>query len=426
LRSTAIGKNRAPRFIGEVPIASRFLSAKKRFNRFNAFFFCSTTVVKVLFATGRSYLPHLVGGAALSVHTLLGMLIEHGHSCEAVTGLFRGWRRKAMRGLQFLSLGRRYSLRDRRNGYPCYRTSRRLVPALAEQRIAAFKPDILITQLESANEIARIALDSGVPTVLNVHDADFDKWTWPAPHPRLRLVSCSRYIAQRLRERLGFESAVIHPFIRRADYQVDERVPEFVTLINPVPEKGLELALEIASLLPARRFLFVETWPLGRHGRPGLLRRLDAFSNVTFVPWSLNMKSIYVRTAVILMPSQCEEGFGRVILEAQMNGIPVLGRAIGAIPEVLASSGTLFPADAPARAWADEIERMLTDDAWCVTRSAAACVNAARKEFDVDGQLESFLALAADLGSYKVPKAPPPENQPAETASAVGFSRAAK
>lgn len=356
--------------------------------------------MKVLFATGRPYLPHRVGGAALSVHTLLGMLIEQGHSCEAVAGLFRGWRRKAMRGLQFLSLGRTCSLRDRRNGYPCYRTSQRLIARLTRQRIAVFHPDIVITQFEAAHEIARVAFDSRVPTILNVHDVEFDKLTWPAAHPYLRLVSCSRYVAERLRQRLGFESTVIYPFIRTADYVAKGRAPRFITLINPVAQKGLDLALEIAALLPDRRFLFVESWPLGKRGRRQLLRRLNSFPNVSFAPWTLDMRTIYSKTAVLLMPSQCEEGFGRVMLEAQINGIPTLGRAIGAIPEALGNSGTLLSVDAPARAWADAIEQLLSDEALYAARSAAARTNTARKEFDASRQLENFLALAADLGSY--------------------------
>ena len=346
-------------------------------------------------------MPHCIGGAALSIHTLLHLLIQNGHSSEAVAGLRRGWRRKVMRGLQFVSLARRYALRDDRNGYRCYRTSPRLIAALTRQRITAFKPDLLLTQLEGAREITAVALESGVPTLLFVRDAEFAKWHWPAGHSRLRLVSSSRYVASRLREELGFESTVIHPFIRRADYEVDHRTGEFVTLINPVPEKGLELALEIAALLPGRRFLFVESWPLGRTGRRELLRRLTALPNVTFAPWTLDMKKTYSRTAVILMPSLWEEGFGRVMLEAQINGIPVLGRATGAIPEVLGTSAALLPMDAPARAWADEIERLLSDESFYARRSAAGRANAARKQFDIKSQLESFLALAADLGAYK-------------------------
>ena len=357
--------------------------------------------VKILFATGRPYLPHRIGGAAVSVHTLLESLMETGHSCEAVAGLFRGWRRKVMRGFQFISLGQRYYLRDKRNGYPCYRTSRRLIAALTRQRIAAFQPDVLVTQLNGAGQITSVAFDSGVPTILNVQDVEFDQWSWPSAHPTLRLVSCSRYVASRLREELGFESTVIYPFIRRTDYQVDRRAPEFVTLINPVAIKGLELALEIAALLPGRRFLFVESWPLGRQGRRQLLQRLRSYPNVTFAPWTLDMKRTYARTALLLMPSQWEEGFGRVMLEAQMNGIPVLGRAVGAIPEVLLTSGTLLSMDAAPRAWADEIERLLADDSVRAAKAAAARANAGRREFDLKYQLDRFLALAAELASEK-------------------------
>jgi glycosyltransferase involved in cell wall biosynthesis len=35
------------------------------------------------------------------------------------------------------------------------------------------------------------------------------------------------------------------------------------------------------------------------------------------------------RRAVLILPSQWEKAFARVILEAQANGIPVLGRNVG-------------------------------------------------------------------------------------------------
>jgi glycosyltransferase involved in cell wall biosynthesis len=97
-----------------------------------------------------------------------------------------------------------------------------------------------------------------------------------------------------------------------------------------------------------------------------------------------------------MVPSQWEEAFGRIALEAQVSGIPVVGRDIGGLSEVLQASGTLLPADAEPRAWAEEIERLLTDSSLYAARSTAARANVARPEFDPKRQLERFLSLVSN------------------------------
>jgi hypothetical protein len=51
-----------------------------------------------------------------------------------------------------------------------------------------------------------------------------------------------------------------------------------------------------------------------------------------------------------MVPST-DEAFGRVIVEAQVNGIPVVARRTGGIPEALGDAGVLLPPDAPGAAW---------------------------------------------------------------------------
>jgi glycosyltransferase involved in cell wall biosynthesis len=353
--------------------------------------------MRFLFASGRAHLPEQVGGATRSAHTLLELLIAAGHDCDAIVGLTPGWRRHLVRGLRLFSAGKRFYLCDKKNGYLSYRTYGRFIARLTQQRICACRPDVVITQIDRAHAIAGVALDQGIPTLLYVHDVNFHRRHWPQPHPRLKFVSCSNFVAVRLRERLGFESTVIYPPIRLADYMAARRDPRFITLINPVPEKGLELALEIAALLPKRRFLFVESWPLKNQAQRALVERLRSFPNVTLMPATLNTAGLYSTTAVLIVPSQWEEGFARVTLEAQVNGIPVLGREVGGVREVLDASGTLLAPDASAQAWADAIEQLLTDDALYAVRSTEARANAARVEFNVDRLVEQFLSLAQEM-----------------------------
>lgn len=351
--------------------------------------------MRFLFATGQPHMPYQVSGAARSVHTLLSLLSEHGHQCEAAVALQRGWRRHVLQGMLFLSARRRLALSDRQNVYQTHRTLRRRIAALAERRLEAFHPDVVMTQLDRGHEITELALRRGLLVTLTVHDAVLDRGIWPAPHPRLKFIANSQFIASRVRDQLGIESTVIYPVIRLESYKVSARVPEFITFINPVPEKGVELALEIAALVPQRRFLFVESWPLGDKARRRLREGLKRCANVTFRRWTQDMKTVYSRTALLILPSQWEEPFARVILEAQINGIPVLARNVGGVSEALGDSGLLIPREATARGWADEIQRLLSNHSYYLQRSASASANAARPEFDAKHQMERFLSLVA-------------------------------
>jgi glycosyltransferase involved in cell wall biosynthesis len=341
-------------------------------------------------------MPYQVSGAARSLHTLLSMLCEHGHECEAVAGLQRGWRRRLLHAMLFLTARRCLALSDRQNVYQTHRTLRRRIAALTARRLEAFRPDVVMTQLDRGREIAELALRRGLLVTLSVHDAVLNRAIWPRPHPRLKFITNSEFVASRVRDQLGLESTVIYPVIRLESYKVSSRVPEFITFVNPVPEKGVELALEIAALVPNHRFLFVESWPLGDTARRRLREGLKQLANVTFAGWTHDMRTVYSRTALLIVPSQWEEAFARVALEAQVSGIPVVARDIGGIGEVLRDSGILLPQNAAAEAWAQTIERLLSDQSFYAACSAAASINASRPEFNPFHQVDRFLAIATE------------------------------
>lgn len=106
--------------------------------------------MRFLFATAWPLLPEQVGGAARSAHTLLTLLVQRGHGCEAVAALRRGKRRRILRGLHFLTRGHCLGLSDSRNGYRTYRTIATAVPELAARRLTKFKPDVVITHYATA------------------------------------------------------------------------------------------------------------------------------------------------------------------------------------------------------------------------------------------------------------------------------------
>jgi glycosyltransferase involved in cell wall biosynthesis len=80
-------------------------------------------------------------------------------------------------------------------------------------------------------------------------------------------------------------------------------------------------------------------------------------------PWTADVFPYYAAMDVLALPSVGRETFGRVLVEAQACGVPVLGSRNGGIPETLEDGVTgllLPPGDAPA--WEAAILRLAEDD----------------------------------------------------------------
>ena len=98
----------------------------------------------------------------------------------------------------------------------------------------------------------------------------------------------------------------------------------------------------------------------------------------------------------LVLPSHAE-GFPNVVLEAMASGLPVIGTAVGAVPEIIGSerTGLIVPAK-DVRALADAMRRLALDREWADllgSRGAAAVLN-----FSVSKTTDLMLDLAIHLG----------------------------
>lgn len=110
---------------------------------------------------------------------------------------------------------------------------------------------------------------------------------------------------------------VIRPIMHRDKIYIPEEFhPEYITLINANENKGVHQFLELARRMPDRKFLGVLPYY-------GELRVPSAPSNVEWIPFDDDIRNVLRKTRILLMPSQ-SESFGRVAVEAMVNGIPVL------------------------------------------------------------------------------------------------------
>lgn len=132
-----------------------------------------------------------------------------------------------------------------------------------------------------------------------------------------------------------------------------DRSKQHVLFFNPIREKGVDLALEIARELPDMQFAFVEGWwpPEDTSGWP---------SNVHFHPRTAHPGRLYDQAHTVLVPSTVEDASPRVLLEATVHRCPGLGSPRGGIPEYL-SQWQVLPS-AP-HVWAERISTIAEDPA---------------------------------------------------------------
>ena len=345
--------------------------------------------MEIALVSGNPHLPQLVGGVEVNTHELAGELMRRGHRVWVVAKLslrnFFGLRRAAA-GL-VCGGGERP---DCGLGYPVYRSRWPAAPP-SELR----PPVIALIQNGDMLRLAEGFAGAGIASVAYLHGLGFETWrdagANAASLPFRGYIANSHFTAGRFRAAYGIDPVVIPPLFRRERY-VTEVDPRLVTFVNPVTEKGVDLALAIAERCPEIPFCFVRGWPLGITAAARLRRRLRRLGNVSLCGPVSDMRTIYRHTRILLVPSQWEaETWGRVVTEAQFSGIPVVASDRGGLPEAVGPGGVVLRHDTAAEVWAGSVRGLYCDAEQHRALSRAALQHAARPAIDPDCQLPLLL-----------------------------------
>jgi glycosyltransferase involved in cell wall biosynthesis len=268
----------------------------------------------------------------------------------------------------------------------------------AAEDINRIKPDIVMGYGgPNLVGLRHLAKSYGAKTIFNLHNASYGAEKVAAFDAIDVIVTPSDALKDLYEDRFGFENIHVVPNrVRRVlpksslkrKFLLDRREKGFVTIVNPTILKGgaifLQIANQCAVPLPQLTFLAVES----RGSRAAIEKDINGankLNNIWWVQRQKNIKNLYERVSVLLVPSVYFEAAGRVVIEAQMAGIPVLATNNGGLPETLNGAGKLFPIPesvikdfqtvptaSEVSEWVSELMKLSTDNEYYVKKCKLA------------------------------------------------------
>jgi glycosyltransferase involved in cell wall biosynthesis len=288
--------------------------------------------------------------------------------------------------------------------------------ALANVSLASSgTPDIFLTYGSSEAEVRRrsILQQAGTSVVFSAHHTAYR-------HPRAfegvdAIVACSRFVADYYHFTHGVDPTPLPVPIYMDDVVSRRSQPTFFTFVNPELRKGvaffLRLVSECSLRWPELPFLVLEGRGSGQLvAKVAELLNLDilAMKNLHLAVNNSVASSIYAVTKVLLVPSLFEAA-GRVAVEAELNGLPVIASDREGLPETVGAGGFILPVAADVDSsegrrataqWTDLIGRFHTDPAFYQqARCSALSAALGHASGEVERQRIAYFSAVAGKGA---------------------------
>jgi hypothetical protein len=232
--------------------------------------------------------------------------------------------------------------------------------------------DVVLAQLASRHHAMRMAARFDRPFVQYVQIGNIPRRS-SFGKPALTLF-CSD--AVRRQHPWLSPALVLHPPIAENDYLTSPG--DAVTLINLNELKGGDLFFMLAEHLLDRRFLGVRGW--GTQLVPD-----EPPPNVTIMGSQPDVRQVYSRTRVLIMPSRYES-YGRVALEAAVSGIPTIAHPSAGAREALGDAA-LWADRNDLDAWIAHLKHLEDPDFY---RHRSELARARFDALDPSGELDAF------------------------------------
>lgn len=259
-----------------------------------------------------------------------------------------------------------------------------------EEKILEFKPDIIITQLMWSDIALKLAKKYFIPSIMRVCKVPIEiSLAKNSEYAPTAIISTSRFVKDYVLKNWRRESTIINPLVQIENYLINKKdfspfKNELIFMFNPLERKGGLVFREIAKQLPSLKFGTVLGWsslkdkPDSNTFSKEYIKRItesegsvfdgslpeyvniEDCSNIKVFPPEDDPKKIYKKIKILLVPSQWEEAFGRVAIEAMANGIPVVASNVAGLRDSVGDGGILIEKD-DINKWVETIQRLFSD-----------------------------------------------------------------
>lgn len=270
-------------------------------------------------------------------------------------------------------------------------------------RETASECDLMLTHLDLTSLAMQLALAVRKPLAHFVHnDAQLTFWR-VIPLKAQLIIFNSEWIANSPKDWYGSgdpdkatlwpgHSVTVHPVVEPEHYRCERG--DSITLVNPTNGKGQATFYDLAQRMPERQFITAQggygyqvscpSRSLSPHARIGTADYVNhtfyndvgseqncfGLPNVTHLKNDPDIRNVFRRTRVLLMPSDYES-YGRVGVEAACAGIPTIAHPTPGLKEAFGDAA-IFCDREDVDSWEKEIDRLFTDEVYYRERSSKA------------------------------------------------------
>lgn len=250
---------------------------------------------------------------------------------------------------------------------------------------AQFEPDLIITHhgpgARVTHQLSQEFPDAKIVAVF--HNERFDIPDILGLEADLNVFN-THWVADALQT----DGIVVHPPLEYDRHHVDQ-TGRCVTLVNLQKNKGVDTFYALAGRMDVP-FLGV----IGTHGEQEI-RRFENDYNVQIMETTQDMREVWRKTSVVLMPSEYES-YGMVAAEALVSGIPVIAHPTPGLVECLDWAG-IFVDRNDTVMYEQALRLLLTDQEHYRERSAMASLRAAELVSQSQEELSTFVDRVREL-----------------------------